>query len=264
MFTSLVNIGKNISFLSIFPFAVLSFAEKRFMRIQELAESERPREKMLLRGANGLSDGELLAILIRTGTRDANALDLARKLLGMAGWTLTGLSRMPLEKIAGVKGLGKMKAVEIAAALEIGRRLLAEKSNVVKLSIISADMIYQLMIPELRSLDHEECWAVFLNRAHYVISRKRMSSGGSDATVVDIKQIIRSAIDTGAQHLIMVHNHPTGSPLPSQADIELTKGIQAACHTMDMSFLDHVIICDDSYYSFADERVVKAPCEDEP
>jgi len=234
------------------------------MKMNDLTQGERPREKMLERGPQALSDGELLAILIRTGIRGANALDLAHTLLGMADWKLSELSRMPLEKISSVKGLAEMKAVGIAAALEIGRRLLAEKSDVVKLSIVSADMIFQLMIPELRGLDHEECWVIFLNRAHFVISRRRMSSGGSDATVVDVKQIIRTAIDLSAHYLVLVHNHPTGSPLPSPADIRLTKGIQAACRTMDMVFLDHVIVCDDSYYSFADEKVVKAPCEDEP
>lgn len=225
------------------------------MKIKEMTEKERPRERLVERGAEDLSNGELLAILLRTGIKGASALELAQNLLAEADGSLVKMSQMPLERIRGIYGLGGMKVVPIVAALELGRRFFEEGMQVDKLAIVSPSQIFKLMRPALKGLQSEECWAVFLNSAHYVIAKEKMTSGGLNSTIVDIKTIAAEALARKAVSVILVHNHPSGNPRPGTEDIRQTELLRQALVSLSISLMDHVVICDDSYYSFADETV---------
>ena len=203
------------------------------MKIKELCADERPREKMLARGAGALSNAELLAILVGSGTRNANALEVANRLLSKAD--------------------GRLSA--IAAALEIGKRCCLEDPGIDKVPVTAPGMVYSLMLPRLRGLAHEEFWVVFLNRANYVIHKEMISLGGMSGTVVDPKLVLKKALDRHASGIIMVHNHPSGNPRPGREDIVQTGLMKEAAGTFDISLVDHVIVCDDRYFSFSDDRV---------
>ncbi|MCR4824952.1 MAG: DNA repair protein RadC [Bacteroidales bacterium] len=228
------------------------------MKIKDLCADERPREKMLARGAGSLSDGELLAVLLRSGSREESALDLARRLLALAGGSLGALFNLPLDKLLSLSGMGPCKAGSVLAAFELGRRFLQEASSVVKTPLVTARQVYNRMIPQLKGLRHEECWILFLNEHNYLLDKMMMSSGGGNSTVIDVRQIIRRALDKGAASLILVHNHPTGNPTPSQADIRQTDGLRKGVGAVGMSLLDHVVVADDSFFSFAEDRMYQA------
>lgn len=225
------------------------------MKIKEMTESERPRERLVQNGADKLSDGELLAILIGSGTRGMSAVDTSRTLLSLADGSLTRLSQMPLSRIRSVKGLGGVKAVTVAAALELGRRFIAEDMKIEKLSIISPAQVYRMMKPVMKGLTEEECWAVFLNSASYVISRERMSKGGLNSTLIDVKLIAAMALQKKAVSVILVHNHPSGNPRPGKEDLRQTAALKTALSSLSIDLTDHVVVCDDSYFSFADETM---------
>ncbi len=226
------------------------------MKMKELCLDDRPREKMLEKGPSALSNAELLAIMIRTGTGKMNVVDVARTLLHKAEGRLNAIADMPLEKLCSVSGIGKSKAVTIAAAFELGRRSALELVVPDKVSVSSPKTVFRMMLPLLRGLDHEECWVIFLNRANYVIGKERMSVGGMESTVVDVKSILRRALDRKAAGVILVHNHPSGSALPGQADIRQTGILKKALQTCEIHLIDHVVIAEDSWYSFADEQLV--------
>ncbi len=232
----------------------LNIFDAKKMKLKELSYDERPREKMMEKGASSLSNAELLAILLRTGTGEMNVVDVARKLLQTAGNKLNGIMTMPPAKLCEIKGIGSSKAVTIAAAFELGRRCSLETVIDRKNSISSPRDVYMLIAPDIRGLDHEECWGLFLNRANFVISKERLSSGGLDSTVMDVKTIVRKALERKATSLIIAHNHPSGSPMPGTCDIRETRNLKKALETCGISLTDHVIIADDSYYSFADEQ----------
>ena len=232
---------------------VLSFAS---MRLKELCLDDRPREKMLEKGASALSNAELLAIMIHTGTGNMNVVDVARTLLQMGGGRLNEVADMPLEKLCSVNGIGRSKAVTIAAAFELGRRCAMELAINEKVSVSSPKTVFRMMLPLLKGLDHEECWVIFLNRANYVIGKERMSVGGLDSTVMDVKSILRRALDRKASGVILVHNHPSGNAMPGQADIRQTSILKKALQTCEIGLIDHVVIAEDSWYSFADEQLV--------
>lgn len=229
--------------------------KKHNMRLKELCYDERPREKMLDKGASSLSNAELLAILLRTGTGKRNVIEVARELLKEGGGKLTHVMNMMPHKLCEIDGIGPSKAVTIAAAFELGKRIATEPVVDRKVSITNPMSVYRLMIPELRGLDHEECWGIFLNRANYVICKERFSSGGIDSTVIDIKTIARKALEYKATALILIHNHPSGNPLPGTNDIRETGNLKKALGTCGISLTDHVIVAEDSFYSFADEEV---------
>ena len=232
------------------------FAEKTGMKLKEFCMDDRPREKMLEKGPEALSNAELLAIMLRTGTGETNVVDLARKLLQSAEGRLNEIAGMPIEKLCRVKGIGPTKAVTIAAAFELGRRSAAEQIVPGRRTISSPKDVFRIMLPILRGLDHEECWVLFLNRANYIIGKERMSSGGMDSTVIDTKSIIRRTLDRKACGVILVHNHPSGNALPGKADITQTGILKKALQTCEIQLVDHVIIAEDSWYSFADEQLV--------
>lgn len=236
------------------------------MKISELCESERPREKMLREGPRAMSNAELLAILLRTGTREYGAVELAGRLLELSSGSLTRLADMPLRQMAAVKGIKETKAVSVCAAFELGRRFLSEGMNIRKTPITDAAEVYKIMIPRLKGLTHEECWILLLNNARYVVHKCRTSSGGGAATVIDIRDIISMALQYRASGIILVHNHPSGNPRPGNADLQQTSALRRAADAMDISLLDHVIVCDDCYFSFCDNEVYEAisPCADAP
>lgn len=225
------------------------------MKMKDLCVDDRPREKLLEKGIDALSNAELLAILLRTGTGMMNVVDVARELLKSADGRLNELSGMPIEKICCVSGIGKSKAVTIVAAIELGRRVFMEPSVLEKKSVSSPRAVYRIMIPLLRGLDHEECWVIFLNRANYIIGKERMSIGSMDATIMDVKGILRRSLDRKASGVVLVHNHPSGSALPGQADIRQTEILKKALQTCDIHLVDHVVVAEDCWYSFADERL---------
>ena len=225
--------------------------------MKELCSDERPREKLVGKGAGSLSNAELLAIMLRTGTGKSNAVDLAREMLKGAGGTLNSVSAMPLERLCAFNGIGPGKAATVVAAFELGRRAFSEQNSTSGRTVSNPKDVYRMMIPHMKSLDHEECWAVFLNRANVLIDKEMMSSGGLESTVIDCKMIVRRAIEKKASSLILVHNHPSGSAMPGTADIRQTEILKKALATCDISLIDHVVVASDCFYSFADEELVR-------
>ena len=225
------------------------------MKIKDLSMEERPREKLMARGTEALSNSELLAIVLRTGTGKINVLDMSRELLHQAGNSLVQLSSMSPERLMEVSGIGKDKAATITAVLELGRRFTSESSHIVNISITGPEMIWDLMAPRMKGLDHEECWVIFLNRANYVISKEMMSSGGMSSTIIDVKMILRKVLEKKASGIILVHNHPSGNSRPGKADISQTENLKRALEPFDVSLIDHLVIADDQFYSFSDNSV---------
>lgn len=211
---------------------------------------------MLAHGAPSLTCAELLAVLLRTGTARLNAVEAARQLLQAAGGSLSTLSSFSTERLCAEEGVGPGKAVTILAALELGRRFFRETDGVVRKSFTGPKMVYDLMLPLLKGLDHEECWILYLNRANYVVSKEKFFSGGLASTPMDSQVIIRRALECRASGIILVHNHPSGNPRPGAADIRQTRLLQEGLKALDLSFLDHVIVCDGVFYSFSEDRVL--------
>ena len=225
------------------------------MRIKDWVANERPREKLLSRGARALSNAELLAILIGSGTGGKNVMEVAQELLARAEGRLVLLAAMPLERMRGQKGLGSVRAVTIQAAMELSRRAFEEMALLDKRSITSPELVYRLMLPTLKNLDHEECWALFLNRANYLIGKEMVSSGSLESTPLDAQKIVRRGIEKQCRHIILVHNHPSGQPRPGEADIRQTERLRKALSLMGISLMDHIVVAEDAFYSFAEERV---------
>ena len=221
------------------------------MKITDWAVEDRPRERLWQKGPSSLSDAELLAILIGSGTRNHSALDLARELLAMAGNTLAELGKLSAGDICKIKGLGEAKAVIIAASLELGRRRkMAEAAE--NPQIRSSADAYNIISPVMEDLPHEEFWILFLNRANRVTGRMKVSQGGVSGTVTDVRIIMKKAIEMLASGLVICHNHPSGNNSPSESDIRITQKIKEAGALMDIQLLDHLIIAGKDYYSFAD------------
>ena len=226
------------------------------MKLNELYEGERPREKMLSLGPRSLGTPELLAILLRTGTRERNVVDLGHQLLASADGSLLKLSSAPLEALCRIPGIKKDKAATLMAAFELGRRFLSEASWLPATPVTTPEQVYRMMIPRMKGLSHEECWVVLLNRAQYPIAREQMSFGGTDTTTIVIKDILKRALDHGAHGIILVHNHPAGNPHPSAADVTVTQSLERAARAMEMVLYDHVIVADDCFYSYSEDRLV--------
>ncbi|MCR5351637.1 MAG: DNA repair protein RadC [Bacteroidales bacterium] len=225
------------------------------MGIKDLRADERPREKMLARGAGSLSDGELLAVLLRSGGPDCSAIDLGRLLLDAADGRLSVLFNLSQERMLALPGIGPGKAASVIAAFELGRRFLQEQASVIKRPILTARQVCELMLPRLKGLQHEECWVLFLNDHQYVVSQERVSTGGSHSTVLDVRQIIRLALDKNAGSLILVHNHPSGNPTPGPADIRRTEELRRGVAAVGLKLVDHVVVADDCFFSFSEDRM---------
>jgi DNA repair protein RadC len=219
------------------------------------AEEDRPREKMLLKGRQSLSDAELLAILLGSGSVGESAVALAQRILQSVEHNLHDLGKSSLAELQRFKGVGEAKAITIAAALELGRRRQASALRE-RAHIGNSQDAYAAIGPFLADLHHEEFWLLLLNKSNDVISRHQVSSGGMAGTVVDIKLIFKTAIDARASGLIAVHNHPSGNLEPSKADIELTKRLRQAGAVLELPLLDHLIVSERGYYSFADAGMI--------
>lgn len=223
--------------------------------IKQWSKDDRPREKLLYSGAENLSHSELLAILIRNGTRDQSALELGRELLKLAKDNLADLARLTIREMMKIKGIGEAKAVQIKAALELGRR----RQSMLppgKTSITSSIDIASYLQSRFKDHRHEVFAVIFLNRANKINHFEIVSEGGITGTVADPRIILRKALETDAVNLILCHNHPSGSLRPSRADEMLTEKIREAAAYLDIKVLDHIIVSEDGYYSFADEGIL--------
>jgi DNA repair protein RadC len=218
------------------------------------AEEDRPREKLLLKGKAALSDAELIAILIGSGSRELSAVDLSKLILQSVNNNLNELAKLSINDLMKFKGIGEAKAISIAAALELGRRR-KESETLKKPKITSSADVYEAIRPYLMDLQHEQFWVLLLNRANEVIRPQQISIGGVSGTVADPKMIFKAAIEHLASSIILVHNHPSGNLTPSQADKDLTKKVKEGGRTLDIPVLDHLIFSDNGHFSFADEGI---------
>ncbi len=224
--------------------------------IKNWAVDDRPREKLINKGSNVLSDAELLAILIGSGNKDESAVDLSKRILRYVNYNLVDLSGLNVNDfVKNFKGIGKAKAVTIIAALELGkRRRGAEVINRKKIS--SSKDAYELLQSYFSDSKYEEFWIILLRKNNTIIKTVSVSEGGISATIVDPKKIFKIAIDNNASSIILCHNHPSGNIKPSEADIKLTKNLKAAGSLLEIHVLDHIIISGENYYSFADEQEI--------
>ncbi|MGB1018296.1 MAG: RadC family protein [Chitinophagales bacterium] len=216
---------------------------------------DRPREKLEDIGKQELSDAELLAILIGSGSREASAVELCTQILNYANNDLSVLGKMSVNDLCKFKGIGPAKAITIVAALELGRRRQAENIQDLK-KIGSSKDVYHIFLSLLADIPHEEFWVLYLNQANKIIGKEKISSGGIASTIADKRIIIKSAIDRLASGIILVHNHPSGNLKPSQSDIDLTNKTKAAAKLFDISVFDHIIVSSAGYYSFADDDMI--------
>ena len=223
------------------------------LNIKDWAEEDRPREKLLAKGVPILSDAELLAILIGSGNRDETAVELSQRILHSVGNNLNTLGKLTIKDLMKFKGIGEAKAITIVAATELGRRRKSAEA-VIEPNICHSKDIFEIMHPLLADLPHEETWVLLLNRSNRIIKRHQVSKGGLSGTVVDIRTIMKEAIDTLATAMILCHNHPSGNVNPSREDDNITAKLKNAGEVMNISLLDHVIICDHTYYSYRDEN----------
>lgn len=221
--------------------------------IKYWAEDDKPREKLTMKGPDSLSDSELLAILIGTGSHSRSALDIAREVLQIG--SLSELGRKSLSQLRKVKGIGPAKAVTIAAALELGRRRVRLPAET-RMSIRSSRDIAEYLKVSLQDLSHEVFGIVFLNRANKIRHFEIISRGGITGTVADPRIILKKALETEATSIVLTHNHPSGNLKPSRADEEITNKIKQAAAFMDITVLDHIIVSEEGYFSFADEGMM--------
>lgn len=226
--------------------------EEHTLRLKEWAEEDRPREKMLGKGAAALTDAELLAILIGSGTQRETAVGLTRRILASCGNSLDELGKKSVRDLCAFKGIGVAKAVSIVAALELGKRRKAAGPKERRTVTCSGD-VYELFHPLLCDSPTEEFWILLLNRSHRVIEQTRISLGGLTETLADVRSILREALLRRATALVLCHNHPSGNTRPSTADDRLTEKVNQAARLMDITLCDHLIVCDGAYYSYADE-----------
>jgi DNA repair protein RadC len=229
--------------------------EYQSIKISALAEEDRPREKLLLKGRASLSDAELIAILIGSGTRFMSAVDLARHILSAVDNDLGSLAKMSVKDLQRFKGIGEAKAISIVSALELGRR--RKSSEPLKRpKVVSSSDVYNLMKPELMDETVEIFYIILLNRSNHLIKKQRISQGGTNATIADPKMIFKYALENMASSMILVHNHPSGNLKPSDADRKLTSKLVEVGKNLDVSVIDHVIFTDVGYFSFADEALI--------
>lgn len=225
--------------------------ENAYRPIREWNENDRPREKLNRLGRAHLSEAELLAIIIGSGTRRESAVELARRLLHSVNNNLIELGKLSVSELQRIPGIGPVKAISITAAMELGRRR-QEAAPLMRRKIASSSDLYELFGPRLSDLRHEEFWAVALNQANKVLESRKIGSGGISSTVADIRMILKFALETGATSLAVLHNHPSGNLKPSEQDIRLTRSISEAARLIEIRLIDHLIVSELGYHSFAD------------
>ena len=225
------------------------------LKITDWAVEDRPREKLIQKGTASLSDAELLAILISSGTKEKSAVDLGRELLGIVNNNLNSLGKLTIGDLKKLRGIGTARAVTIAAALELGRR--RKMADIPEMPQIRCSKdVADIFHPILADLAHEEFWILFLNRSNKVINRMKLSQGGISGTVTDVRMVMKKAIEYLASGIIVCHNHPSGNLNPSESDSKITHKIKEAGNLMDIQLLDHLIVSDKDYYSFADNGLL--------
>ena len=222
------------------------------LTITQWAEEDRPREKMMLHGVSALSNAELLAILIGSGNTEESAVELMRKVLADYGNNLNELGKASIDELCRYKGIGPAKAITILAASELGKRRKEEKVEE-RTTILSSKDVYECFYPLMCDLPTEECWVLLLNQASKIIDKVKIGSGGLNATAVDVRCILREALLKRASAIALCHNHPSGSIRPSREDDHLTQQVNQASQCMNIRLVDHVILTDGAFYSYADE-----------
>nr|WP_314897470.1 DNA repair protein RadC [uncultured Flavobacterium sp.] len=229
-------------------------SENSFFPITNWSEDDKPREKLMLKGKCVLSDAELIAILIGSGSRNESAVDLSKRILASVNNNLNALGKLSISQLMNFKGIGEAKAISIIAALELGRRRRAE--DAVELTkITSSKTIFEIMQPIIGELPHEEFWIVYLNNSNKVISKSQLSKGGITGTLVDVRLVFKTALEMGATGLILCHNHPSGTLIPSDADKQITRKLKLAGDSLEIKVLDHLIVTETNYFSFVDEGI---------
>lgn len=221
------------------------------LTIREWAEEDRPREKMMMNGASALSNAELLAILIGSGNGEESAVELMRRLLGDVHNSLSELGKCSVDELCQYKGIGQAKAITILAAVELGKRRKEDIHD--RVTIKTSKDVYDCFYPLMSDLSVEECWILLLNQAAKVIDKVRMSRGGLVATAVDVRCILREALLKKAVSMVLCHNHPSGNLWPSREDDRLTEQLRRSAEVMSLRLIDHVIVTDGNFYSYADE-----------
>jgi DNA repair protein RadC len=222
--------------------------------INQWAEDDRPREKFILKGKSALSDSELLAILIGSGSRNESAVQLCQRILASSNNNLTQLGKLTIKQLTDFKGIGEAKAISIAAALELGRRRRLDEGFELD-KVTSSKSVFEIMHPIIGDLMHEEFWVLYLNNSNKVVHKAQISKGGMAATIVDVRIVFKIALENNAMSIILVHNHPSGKLMASEPDIQITKKIKLAGQHLEVKVFDHIIITDKGYYSFNDEGI---------
>lgn len=225
------------------------------LTIKTWALDDRPREKLVAKGKLALSDAELIAILIGSGNRDESAVGLSKRILQSVNGNINALAKLSVEKLCEFKGIGEAKAISIITALELGKRRQLE-ITLEKPKISSSKNGFNLMQPIIGDLDHEEFWVLFLNNSNKVLAKTQISKGGLTATIVDVRLLFKRALELSCVAIIVCHNHPSGKLQPSNADKQITQKIKNAGVTLDIKLLDHLIITEKDYFSFADEGIL--------
>jgi DNA repair protein RadC len=225
------------------------------LTIKSWALDDRPREKLIAKGKKALSDAELIAILIGSGNREESAVGLSKRILKSVNGNINELAKLSVEKLSTFKGIGEAKAISIITGLELGKRRQLEAA-LEKPKITSSKDVADLMQPIIGDLEHEEFWVLFLNNANKVVAKSQISKGGLTATIVDIRLVFKRALELASVGIIVCHNHPSGKLQPSNADKNLTQRIKEAGITLDIKLLDHLIITEKAYFSFADEGLL--------
>lgn len=229
-------------------------SDNNYLPIKQWAADDRPREKMLAHGVRVLSDAELLAILIATGTKKLSAIDLARNVLKSVDGNLNILGKTSVSDLTKILGIGDAKAVTIVAAMELGRR--RQLADVDLTTIRTSSDIFHIMQPILSDLQHEEFWAIYLNNANKIVDKQQIAIGGVTSTTVDVRIVMRYAIEKLVSSIILVHNHPSGAFQPSKCDTDLTAQIASAAKLFNIKIIDHIIVAGAKYFSFADEGLI--------
>ncbi len=223
--------------------------------IKNWADDDKPREKMVQKGKSVLSDAELIAILIGSGSKNESAVELSKRILASVGNNLNELGKISIKQLMQFKGIGEAKAVSIAAALEIGRRRRGEDAQKIS-RITSSKDVFELLHPNIGELPHEEFWIIYLNNSNKVMHIAQLSKGGITGTLVDVRLVMKQALEIGSVGIILAHNHPSGGLKPSIADKQITQKLKNAAEVLDIKVLDHIIIAQREYYSFADDNII--------
>ncbi|MEO5789911.1 MAG: RadC family protein [Gelidibacter sp.] len=223
--------------------------------IKNWSQDDRPREKLRDKGKSALSDAELVAILIASGSRNESAVELCKRILASVDHNLSALGKLSLKQLTEFKGIGEAKAITIIAALELGRRRRGEEA-LQQDKIDSSQSVFELMQPIIGELAHEEFWIIYLNNSNKVLQKNQLSKGGITGTLVDVRLALKTAIEVGAVGIILTHNHPSGTLKPSEADKQITQKLKNAGESLDIKVLDHLIITEKAYFSFADEGML--------